>query len=331
MKSPFTGKEMILQKEKRIFTFRKEEIEIDFLFYLCKDTGEKIESENLAEFNHNQVMNKYRERLNLPFREEIIKTREKYGLPALTMSSILGFGPNTFRNYENGEVPSVANARLIQLIDDPNEFIKMVKLTSELEDNQKEKIIKKVETIPVESPYSLKNIEKWFLYSGRPDEFNGYKVFDFERTLNMVLFFAEKMQPWKTVINKLLFYCDFLNYRFTGYSISGMNYRAIPLGPVPSNFDVLYGYLQGEELLAIEYIQLSNENLGEKFIPGSKRQFNPDILSSIELKIIQEVLDKFKGKTTKEIVDYSHNEKAWIENQKEKKIISYSFALDMEI
>ena len=125
MKSPITGKEMILQKEKRVLSFRKEKFEIVYHYYLCTDTGEQFEDDNLSELNITQVHNQYRERLKLPFPDEIMAVREKYSLSARKMSDILGFGPNTYGNYEKGEIPSKSNARLIQLASDPEELKKL--------------------------------------------------------------------------------------------------------------------------------------------------------------------------------------------------------------
>jgi hypothetical protein len=58
----------------------------------------------------------------------------------------------------------------------------------------------------------------------------------------MVVFFTESMQPWKTKMNKLLFYSDFLMFKQTGFSISGIQYRAIPMVG-SDNFNSIYEYL----------------------------------------------------------------------------------------
>ena len=34
-----------------------------------------------------------------------------------------------------------------------------------------------------------------------------------------------------------MFYADFLNYKETGASITGLEYSKLPLGPVPEQFD----------------------------------------------------------------------------------------------
>ncbi len=69
-----------------------------------------------------QAYNQYRDKYNLPFPEEIKEIRAKYGVSATKMSEILGFGINSYRNYENGEVPNQSNANLIQLAKNPIQF-----------------------------------------------------------------------------------------------------------------------------------------------------------------------------------------------------------------
>ncbi len=137
MKSPFTGKEMPLKVERRSLDFRKESFAVTYHYYLCEESGEQLTTTEIDELNMTQLYNQYREKHNLPFPEEIREIREKYGLAATKMSEILGFGINGYRNYESGEVPSQANARLIQLADDPAKFKDLVELSNVLEEKIK--------------------------------------------------------------------------------------------------------------------------------------------------------------------------------------------------
>ena len=59
MKSPITGKEMLLIKESRILTFRKEEFEVVYHHYKCEDSGEFFTTTELDEINLNQLHNQY--------------------------------------------------------------------------------------------------------------------------------------------------------------------------------------------------------------------------------------------------------------------------------
>lgn len=57
MKSPITGKEMVLTKENRLVEFRGESFEVVFHFYKCEDSGGQFTTDSLDELNMNQVYN----------------------------------------------------------------------------------------------------------------------------------------------------------------------------------------------------------------------------------------------------------------------------------
>ncbi len=64
MKSPITGKEMILMKEKRSFEFRNETFEIEFHFYRCLDSGEQFTITELDDINMDQIYKQYDDKHN---------------------------------------------------------------------------------------------------------------------------------------------------------------------------------------------------------------------------------------------------------------------------
>ena len=211
MKSPITGKEMKLTKERRSMDFRKETFEIVFHYYKCVDSGEQFTTTVLDEVNMNQVYNQYRDKFNIPFPDEIIRIKEKYGLSAAKMSEILGFGVNSYRQYEAGEMPSLANAKLIQMLDDPNKFIDMVELCSTLDEKAKTKFIQKAQLLADEKKRNIFNLnfKEYLLGNHLADIYSGYRNPNFEKFTEMVVYFSDKLSPFKTKMNKLLFYADF--------------------------------------------------------------------------------------------------------------------------
>ena len=71
MKSPFTGGDAALCHEKQSFEFRKDNFEIVYHFYRCKDTNEEFTTTELDQLNMNQVYNLYRQKYAIPFPDEI--------------------------------------------------------------------------------------------------------------------------------------------------------------------------------------------------------------------------------------------------------------------
>ena len=316
MKSPITGKEMSIQKEARTLEFRKESFPVMFHYYLCADSKEQFTSTELDEINMNQIYNQYRDKNNLPFPEEIKQIREMYDLPANKMSEVLGFGANSYRNYENGEVPSNSNGKLIQLAADPSKFKQLAEMAETLEAGIKQKLMQRIEKLIDERAHKLFNMElEHYLLDGKLPE--------------MVVFFAAKMQPWKTQLNKLLFYSDFLFFKHTCFSMSGVRYRAIDMGPVPNNYNSIFEYMANNDDVDVWQTKFSFESIGEQFKPHHGRDFNASLFTEQELEVLNTVVNKFKGKKTNDIIEISHKEKAWQENEKDRKIISYKYAFEL--
>lgn len=334
MKSPFTGGETKLIREPKLLGFRKESFEIIHHSYLCVETGEYFTTEELDQVNITQVHNKFREKHNIPFPDQIISIRDKYGLSATKMSEILGFGINTYRNYEGGEVPQASNGKLIKLAANPEKFKSLVEISDALSEKDQKKILGKIDLIIEQEIDSDERLLKQLLsYKFQtPNVFTGYRDIQFVKFSNMIIYFAETIQPFKTKLNKLLFYADFLNYKKSGFSISGCNYRAIELGPVPNGYDTLFEYFKRNEFFNIDYIEFDNrENIGEQFVPNPQKAFDKDLFTKNEIESLHSIATYFKEASSEDIIDASHKEKAWEQREKKKELIEYDYAFDLSI
>jgi hypothetical protein len=124
-------------------------------------------------------------------------------------------------------------------------------------------------------------------------------------------------------MNKLLFYGDFVNFRKTCSSISGTQYRAIDMGPVPNNFNSIFEFATNHEGINVQQKSFPSGALGEQFLPNPERKFNPELFNEDELASLKEVEMKFKNTSVSDIIEISHQEKAWYVNYPEgKKLIS---------
>ena len=230
MKSPVTGKEMILAKERRTLSFRKEDFEVVYHSYKCMDSGESFTTEQLDELNLNQLYNQYRVKLNLPFPDKIKSIREKYDI----------------------------SRKVESIIQEQNQY--------------KQKL----------------EIENYLIGQKAVNSNTGYRQPDLAKFSEMVVFFTEKLQPWKTKLNKLLFYADFGMFRNTIYSISGIQYQAISMGPVPYNFQSIFEYLANNDDVDVYFTTFPNGNVGEQFKSNKNRKFNSGLFNELELKILYE-------------------------------------------
>lgn len=328
MNSPITGEKMIVKRAWRKITYRKEVFDVLFHSWQCTSSGEEFEDEKFAELNYNQVVNQYREKHNIPFPEEIRAIREQYNLPAIKMSRVLGFGDNTYRQYESGEMPTQANARLIQMAADPNSFIEMIRL-SDFHD-EKQFVAAKMNAVELmkQKMEQGNTITDFFFWKRSRSRFTGYTLPDFKKFTEMALFFCTEKNIWKTKLNKLFFYADFAFYKYHGVSISGARYNPIDLGPVPDHFNSIYEFLVSEKILIVTYKAFSGGGIGEMYT--SERDFNELLFSADELNMLCSVKERLKNVSTQEIIELSHNEKAWSENNHDKsQPINYNFAFEL--
>ena len=126
---------------------------------------------------------------------------------------------------------------------------------------------------------------------------------------------------YKTKLNKLLFYADFLAYQQYGYSITGLQYRAIQYGPVPAEYERLYLRLQDDKRVIIEERNGKDDQYVEVYHPNTP--FDESEFAEEELYILGSVVQLFSRKRTSDIVRLSHEETAWKENEGGRKLINY--------
>jgi DNA-binding transcriptional regulator YiaG len=236
MLSPYTGKEMKVVYEPRTWNFRGEEYEYIHTAYVCEDTHEQFTTNESDDAGFLQVTNQYRAKYGIPFTDEIVAIRARYGVSAAKMSAILGIGTNQWRLYESGEVPSVSNGRMIRSIMNPKVFLDLVESARQLlTDKEYKNITAKVQQVIAQSDkYHIDAYECRRLFSVARGVENGYSPISLERVKAVMLTILQECgEVFCTKMNKLLFYIDFLSYRQRGIAITGLCFRAIDFGPVP--------------------------------------------------------------------------------------------------
>jgi hypothetical protein len=107
-----------------------------------------------------------------------------------------------------------------------------------------------------------------------PDECSGYRRLDIAKLFNMILYFC-KDGDFKTRINKLLFYADFLHYKQYTVSITGARYAHAIFGPVPDRYATLLAVLIENGSLAPEEFMCSDEITRREACGGKEYRFQP--------------------------------------------------------
>lgn len=131
----------------------------------------------------------------------------------------------------------------------------------------------------------------------------------------------------KTKLLKEMFYADFLFYKESCKSITGLEYCKLPFGPVPDKFESIL--ISGYKENIIDYELLIN-SLRECYKITPKKEFNKNLFTEEELKVLKKVKEYFKDYNVEEIVEFSHKEKAFLETKKCDKI-SYNYSFDITL
>lgn len=322
MECPFCdGIAKIIVERKKI-SYRKEEFEIQQQFFKCEKCSQEFTNTAVDQVNILQVYNQYRVKYDIPFPQELQAVRKKYALSYSLISKLLGFGVNQYRNYENGELPNQSNGTLLSLIRSAIGFKKILENKRNLIPvNKYQCLISHLDKlIIVENDKEFTLTNYLLMKFNSPSEYTGYAVTSFEKFFNMILFFIHNAF-YRLRLNKFMFYADFLNFKKTGCSISGVPYAAITNGPVAEDYNALFSL--AEEMGYITEVEtiLPGGDSGEKFI--GLKNFDTMIFNEAELNSMKDVLNKFQYVKTEDLKKMSHEELGWKKNKDKCGLISY--------
>lgn len=255
-------------------------------------------------------------------KDEIINLRKKLGLSQELFSKVIGCAKKTLISYEKGKsIPNDSYLILIKsLIAKPDTIITIIDANkNQFTSKEYNKINEKVNKIFSNNINQLVN-EGEIL----PDEFNGYSIISKDKIFNIISFFSSD-GILKTKLLKEMFYADFIYYRDTCKSITGLEYAKLPLGPVPDQFELLLNECSKEQIIDYK-INFNGEYECHKI--SSIKKCDISIFDDKELEILKYVKETFKDYSSKDISEFSHKEKAYINTQIGKKI-SYDYAFEI--
>lgn len=156
------------------------------------------------------------------------------------------------------------------------------------------------------------------------EQLTGGTTLNLDKVVEVVNVFSLQVQNlYKVKLMKYLWYADFLSYKRAGKSITGLAYKALPMGAVPEAHETIISLdnIYFEEILI-------NGNTAYKFeyVPG----VDTKNLGTDELDVIDEVIKKFGGMNTEDIIDTMHQEVAYKETAANDYIL-YKYANQLSI
>lgn len=256
------------------------------------------------------------------FKDDIINLRHGYNLSQELFAKVIGCAKKTLVSYENGQsIPNDSYLIIIKtLIENPKSIYLFIEANKDhFSKKDYDKLNEKLGKI-------TNNIIEVSLNTNDLNEFNGYTRLLKEKVNNIIIFLADG-GIFKTKLLKEMFYADFINYKNTGKSMTGLKYVKLPYGPVPDNFESILVDCINSNLISYEskfYGQY------ESYVITSKRKVDADLFSKEEIELLKKIKEIFNSFGSKEIANYSHEEKAY-KNTNFKDFISYDYAFDISI
>jgi putative zinc finger/helix-turn-helix YgiT family protein len=320
---PYCEKETSLTSVENVenFNVRGEIIPVMVKYLRCDECGGEFRDPKSRDDPLDEAYSEYRRRKNLVQPEEIKAFRRKYDLTQKELSDLLGIGIATLSRYENGALQDEAHDSILRLGMQPRNLKDLINKNKEqLGIEKRERILSiiKEETSENLIDTLLEQFDSQCL-----DNYTGSRKFDRNKLYQTIKYFCYPEGAIKTKLNKLLFYADFAYYKNYDLSITGCKYVHLAYGPVPDNFEMIYLSLsikdpsfQGTEIIYPNYV-------GEEYVS----EVQPDLAVFIpaEMKILSSVKERFQDFNAKMIVEYSHQEVAYLKTQ-EKEYISYHYA-----
>lgn len=122
---------------------------------------------------------------------------------------------------------------------------------------------------------------------------------------------------------KMLWYSDFLNYKRYGKSITGMVYKALPMGAAP------IGY---EQITSLHGIHFQEKNFGDGvgYLFLADKDYQITWLSRQEIGSIDTVIEKFRDISKDDIIRIMHGEDAYMKTELYH-VISYDYAATLSL
>jgi uncharacterized phage-associated protein len=154
-----------------------------------------------------------------------------------------------------------------------------------------------------------------------------------EKVINAILFFAEHTRYCgKIKLIKLLFLLDFEHFRQTGHSVTGFDYHAWELGPVPYELYQEWDTLHPDLAEAIEIVPDRVIDYTRELV-RPKRRFDDSQFTKRELKIMSSLAERFRDDMSKPLVNITHSErgpwsKIWDDGRGKNERIPYVLAIE---
>ena len=308
--------------------FKDEKVSFNANYEYCSHADEYLETEYMIKVNSLAMKDAYRAKVGLLTSQQIIAIRDKYKVSQKAFSEILDWGKATITRYENHQVQDRAHDDVLRKIDsDPEWFLQL--LTRAKAKISEKPYIKYQEVANNEfrrmkNQYLMNSIQA--LYASFIDDIiTGGVELNLNKVVEIINYYALKVTSLHTVkLMKMLWYGDSLSYKRSGKSITGLVYKAYPMGAVPEGYEQILD-LEGIEFEPILY---DFNHIGYKFHVA--KYFQIKGLAPEEVNILDTIIAEVGDLNSTEIINKMHDEDAYKYTDKNC-IIPFSYAEKLSI
>ena len=333
MDCPLCDKTHEIEERKRFatITLKGDKVTYEERYYFCANADEdenEFETGSMTNENLLNARNAYRVKHGLLTSGEIVAIRESYGLSQVDLARLLGWGEATISRYESKGIQDEAYDTMLRLIkDNPLQALEFLKKNAEKFPGLKrhevrEKIVEKLDSYGKEY-LTRQALEGEYVHFEEPSDSNGFVTLNIDKIEAAISYIAERVSNlFKVKLIKMLWYVDALSYKTSGYAMTGMVYRHNDMGALPIGH---YSLMNLENLNVHEEESYNYDSMLHIY-PTDGMDYSA--LSKEDKEVLDTVIRKFKAYKAKEIVDYMHEEKAYLE-KKPGEIISFALAKEI--
>lgn len=155
------------------------------------------------------------------------------------------------------------------------------------------------------------------------------------RLINAIRFFAERMGNVGTVkLFKLIYLLDFEHFQKTGRSVTGLEYQAWKLGPVPLELRKEWKSGFNEDLARLVSIKPERliDHVRHTLVPTEGVAFDDSFFTPRQLGIMTELAERYGDSYADKMIDVTHSqngawEKVWRDGEGRNEVIPYELAI----
>lgn len=305
---------------------------VDYLaeYLYCDNAEEYYMNESMMSTNDIRVKDAYRKKVGLLTSEDICSIRAEYDISQSDLCTLLGWGGKTIARYETHQVQDKAHDSILKkLSQDPEWFLYLLtEAKGDIPSTTYEKYFKTATELfkKNEDYYLRKAIEAKYADICNNKMYTGNAELSLDKVKDVICYFANSSKVtnlFKVKLMKLLWYADFLSYKIRGFAITGLVYRALPMGAVPIGHDTII------DLSGINYEEIDiGEETAYHFISSNQKEYRH--LSKDDITILNQVIDKLGRMSKDDIVSFMHKEQAFTATA-QRNIIKYHYAESLQI